>query len=264
MSELNGMHDTHGTRAGRGEAGGGGGRDSERHMNSNYMNGNDMNSSKQMHHSLGTTKGVDCAQGVSEIEADVLELSIALDRLGLAERAGAPEGLEARVAAASAAEFSVARASSRGVTHERDLATEPASIPFRTARDSMSAAAGRRGAGGNLSGWLSPLRLAAGLALAAAVLGAVLAQRPTGVSAGGGTSVANGDGPARGSASGAAGAGASSTIALAGLTLADVALGEEILDAIAPLEFADSAAGGPEGSGSAEFWSFDALSEESL
>lgn len=249
------MSDLNGTRAGRGEAGGGGGGDLERHMNSN-----DMNSSKQMHHSLGTTKGVDCAQGVSEIEADVLELSIALDRLGLAERAGAPEGLEARVAAASAAEFSTARASSRGVTHERDLATAPASIPFRTARDSMSAAAGRRGAAGNSSGWLSPLRLAAGLALAAAVLGAVLAQRPTGVSGGSGTSVANSDG----SASGAAGAGASSTIALAGLTLADVALGEEILDAIAPLEFADSAASGPEGSGSAEFWSFDALSEESL
>jgi hypothetical protein len=222
------------------------------------MNSNDMNSSKQMHHSLGTTKGVDRVQGVSEIEADVLELSIALDRLGLAERAGAPEGLEARVEAASAAEFPVARASSRGVTHERNLAMAPASIPFRTARDSMSAAAGRRGAGGNLSSWLSPLRLAAGLALAAAVLGAVLAQRPTGVSAGGGTSVANSDSPARGAA------GASSAIALAGLTLADVALGEEILDVIAPLEFADSAAGGPEGSGSAEFWSFDALSEESL
>jgi hypothetical protein len=222
------------------------------------MNSNDMNSSKQMHHSLGTTKGVDRVQGVSEIEADVLELSIALDRLGLAERAGAPEGLEARVAAASAAEFSLAHASSRGVTHERNLAMAPASIPFRAARDSVSAAAGRRGAAGNSSGWLSPLRLAAGLALAAAVLGAVLAQRPTGVSAGGGTSVANSDSPARGAA------GASSAIALAGLTLADVALGEEILDVIAPLEFADSAAGGPEGSGSAEFWSFDALSEESL
>jgi hypothetical protein len=228
------------------------------------MNSNDMNSSKQMHHSLGTTKGVDRVQGVSEIEADVLELSIALDRLGLAERAGAPEGLEARVEAASAAEFPVARASSRGVTQERDLAVAPASIPFRTARDSMSAAAGRRGAGGNLSSWLSPLRLAAGLALAAAVLGAVLAQRPTGVSGGSGTSVANSDGSARGAASGAAGVGDSSSIALAGLTLADVALGEEILDVIAPLEFADSAAGGPEGSGSAEFWSFDALSEESL
>jgi hypothetical protein len=259
MSELNGKRDTHGTRAGRGEAGGGGGGDLERHMNSN-----DMNSSKQMHHSLGTTKVMDRAQGVSEIEADVLELSIALDRLGLAERAGAPEGLEARVAAASAAEFSTARASSRGVTHERNLAMAPASIPFRAARDSVSAAAGRRGAAGNSSGWLSPLRLAAGLALAAAVLGAVLAQRPTGVSGGSGTSVANSDGSARGAASGAAGAGDSSSIALAGLTLADVALGEEILDVIAPLEFADSAASGPEGSGSAEFWSFDALSEESL
>lgn len=223
-----------GTNAGssegeRGERGGrGGGGGSETQMNSSNTN----------------YKFFQTHMSAVEIEADVLALSMALDRLGLSDRAGAAPGLEARVAAASLE----ARASMRGA----DAAMVPASISIKAARAAAMARAPRR----DSSGLLSPLRLAAGLALAAAVLGAVLAQRPAGMS----RSMLAASGAGNGARSGDVQA----PVALAGLTLADFALGEEILDVIAPVEVADASSNSAEGAKSAEFWSFDAFSEESL
>ncbi len=164
---------------------------------------------------------------------DVLEIAHALDRMAAADIDSAPAGIAARVAASTAPLLSSAQ---RG----RSADPTPASIPIGVAR---------RGASGVRL--LSPMRLAASVAIGAAVLGAVIAQRPA-TPASGGSLAAD------------AGGAASVRVAVTGLTSADIALGEEILDILAPADLAGTDGTSPEASLTAEFWSFDAISEESL
>lgn len=182
---------------------------------------------------------------VAMLDADVLDLAGALDRLAASDLDAVPAGLDGRVVAATLPVLSSSLAPRRAAA---DAA--PASIPISIPVGVPIGVAIGAARGTNRSGLLSPMRLAASVAIGAAVLGALLAQRP-GTSQSGATLAADRGGlPVR--------------VAIAGLTSADIALGEEFLDIIAPSDLAGTDASSPEASLTAEFWSLDTFSEESL
>jgi hypothetical protein len=224
----------------------------------------DMNNPRSTNHAvnhsdLASAAGTPEPLHTGELDADLAPIAAQLDRLAALDRSAARAGLEPRIAqvAAEAARSQQAASQHAASPQGWSASDAPAPISITAARH---AAAGARPLGtASAPSWSlgSPLRIAAGLGLVAAVLGTLLAQRGSGT--GDGSNLAHNNTGTRGVPI--------VTIASDALTPDDVALGEEILDEIAPMTSVTLASLDGDSSESArrgEFWSLEAFAEDSL